>query len=77
MKFFGKLIIVELVYRDFVFDKCLLKVKKNSEQDVYSFCLAFTGGVSRYFRPPFFYDSNPSRHLINRLKYFRIHFRVP
>ena len=33
--------------------------------------------VSRDFRPSFFYDSNPSRSLINRLKYFRIRFWFP
>ena len=33
------------------------------------------GSVSRDFLPPFFHDSNPSRPLINRLKYFRILFR--
>ena len=32
------------------------------------------GSVSRVFRPSFFYDSNLSRPLINRLKYFRIRF---
>ena len=31
--------------------------------------------MSQYFRPPFFHDSNPSRPLINRLKYFRIWFQ--
>ena len=36
----------------------------------------FKGSVSRDFRPPFFvHDSNPSRPLINRLKYFRIRCR--
>ena len=32
------------------------------------------GSVSWDFRPQFFHDSNPSRPLINRLKYFRIMF---
>ena len=31
--------------------------------------------VSRDFRPPVFYDSNPSGPLINKLKYFWIQFR--
>ena len=31
--------------------------------------------MSRDFQPPFYYDSNPSRPLINRLKYFRTRFR--
>ena len=33
------------------------------------------GSVSHDFRPPFFHDSNPSRPLMNRLKYSRIRFR--
>ena len=34
------------------------------------------GSIQQDFRPPcFFHDSNPSRPLINRLKYFRIGFR--
>ena len=34
------------------------------------------GSVSQDFRPPvFFHDSDPSRPLIKRLKYFRIRFR--
>ena len=37
------------------------------------FCLK--GNVSRDFRPSFFHDSIPSRPLINRIKYFRIHIR--
>ena len=38
--------------------------------------LVLKRSVSRDFRPPFFsHDSNPSRPLINRLKYFRIRFR--
>ena len=40
-------------------------------------CSYLKGSVSQDFQPPFFYNSNPSRPLINRLKYFRIQFQFP
>ena len=37
--------------------------------------LILKGSVSRDFRPPFFHAWNPSRPLMNRIKYFRIRFQ--